>query len=814
MRKIFRKVSAIAASALMVGMTMGVAAAANYPAPFVAGGAADVAVVYGTGAGVSSLDLIQAGNIQSNLQSYMGSGSGSTVVSGTAWQVATSSDMLEINEPINDVDTYIGSSDFSLLTTESISNEKGDATYEQFLYFEQDPNNNASVIYTEDDDDNIGLFFYVPSNAVIARYVMDFTTNLKSDIETDSKLSDIEDKMITFLGKTYTITDATNGSSGVELTLMSGALGGTVQEGSPLTVNGYTVEVQVSSSTAAQFTITSASGTETTDKMNKGDIEKLADGNYLAVTDISYEGYAEGNQQATFYIGADKMEWKNSNDMVVNGETIGEAAVVISSSYVGTDISISEISINMTAEDDLYVPLGGKLSENSNLDEPEVLVSQNWDIQFAGLAAVDYEDISLKISESDQQYTLRFNNYNGDEVVLPLVYTNASGVFGGDKADHRLVLDADGSQHGGNITKNDYFILNTADPVTASNDAKTIVVQYKGADDTDSTDPKATFKLNPGAGQVDEVMSIASTGSFTLKTAGGTFTFINASTGINDDFDITLSGAGDYSDGSGENLSCSQYIRTQYNTLINITDGLLENATWMGSDSAAYGASWTINVTIDDSNRDGDSFTLPSEGQVFHVTIANTTTDAAATFAATSAWLTDPSNSDVQKYINRYGAEVTKTDPSDSPASIEAKVPKSIVNPLVYITTGEGVSVSTTTAGTQLGEVLVKDSEVSSVSSKNLIVVGGSCINSVAASLLGATCGSDFTDKTGVGSNQFLIQSLASTYSSGKVALVVAGYEAADTVNAATYLRNQVIDTTVGKKYKGTSATSAELQVA
>ena len=67
----FRKISAMAASALVAGMSIGVAAAANYPAPFVQGGAANVAIVYGTGSGVSNLDLVQAGNIQSNLQSQM-----------------------------------------------------------------------------------------------------------------------------------------------------------------------------------------------------------------------------------------------------------------------------------------------------------------------------------------------------------------------------------------------------------------------------------------------------------------------------------------------------------------------------------------------------------------------------------------------------------------------------------------------------------------------------------------------------------------------------------------------------------------------
>ena len=74
----FRKISAFAASVLLTGMSVGVAAAANYPAPFVQGGIANVAVVYGTGSGVSALDLVQAGNIQSNLQSQMGSSSSGT----------------------------------------------------------------------------------------------------------------------------------------------------------------------------------------------------------------------------------------------------------------------------------------------------------------------------------------------------------------------------------------------------------------------------------------------------------------------------------------------------------------------------------------------------------------------------------------------------------------------------------------------------------------------------------------------------------------------------------------------------------------
>src|SRR3989339_266234 len=78
----FRKISAVLASGIMTVSGAAFAAAANYPAPFIASGSADVAIVYGTGAGVSSLDLIQAGNIQTDLQSSMGTTGTTTTTSG------------------------------------------------------------------------------------------------------------------------------------------------------------------------------------------------------------------------------------------------------------------------------------------------------------------------------------------------------------------------------------------------------------------------------------------------------------------------------------------------------------------------------------------------------------------------------------------------------------------------------------------------------------------------------------------------------------------------------------------------------------
>ena len=75
----------------------------------------------------------------------------------------------------------------------------------------------------------------------------------------------------------------------------------------------------------------------------------------------------------------------------------------------------------------------------------------------------------------------------------------------------------------------------------------------------------------------------------------------------------------------------------------------------------------------------------------------------------------------------------------------------------------------------------------------------------------GAYCGAAFTEATNVGPGQFMIKAFDG-FTEGKIALVVAGYEAADTVNAATYLRTQDVDTS--SAYIGTSSTAAELIVA
>jgi len=776
----FKKISAIAASAIMFGMTMGVATAASFPAPFSSSTSAGVAVVTGTGTGVDDLTA------RSSIADYLaGQVEGGIVIPGDSWQVGTSSDDFELTESIKEVETYIDDSDLALLTDGTFSNEKGDAKYEQFLYFEDTAS--SSVLFTEDDEDDIGLFFKISEGAVIARYVMDFTTNLKSDIETDDELSDIEDKDITFLGKTYTITTANNGTSGVELTLMSGAEKATVNNDETITVGGRAVTVLVSDTNVAQFTVDGV----TLDKMGKGDTTKLSDGTYLGVTDITYQNFAGGLMQATFHLGADKIEMKTGTSLNVNGESIGEAAVSITSTESAADISISEISVNMTAEDDLFVPVGGKLSDADNLDEPEVLFSQNWDIVFNGLDSVNTEEITLKSSNSDKQYTLNFKNYNGDSISLPIVYATSSGLKGGeyDTADKDLlVLNASAT-----ITDEDYFILNTANASDYAKDSRSFVVRYRGADKTDDTNPKVKFDIE---GMESRDVTLDPAGTFNLKLGGATFNFANASSGLSNNFNITLS---DVQKGYVFNATevGEGYIqmRTQYNALVTVKN---ENVSDVTSD-------WEVKVYVDDQDKDGDKVSLSTAKKVFAVTLSNSTTSTleilSGSVTSDSAFLTNPDNDDETLTRTSYGAYVSVVDTSTAPAQITATIPESVVNPLVYVTSS---AISTTT---EAGSMVFLDSDTG-WQSRNVILVGGSCINSATATALGVTyptCDAAFTTATGVGSGQYLIQSVGDAFTSGKIALVVAGYSRADTTAAASRLVNQptTIDTSSGNKYLG-----------
>lgn len=109
----------------------------------------------------------------------------------------------------------------------------------------------------------------------------------------------------------------------------------------------------------------------------------------------------------------------------------------------------------------------------------------------------------------------------------------------------------------------------------------------------------------------------------------------------------------------------------------------------------------------------------------------------------------------------------------------------------VYVLTPTGTITSGTSTSGKIttdkllpitGDIVKLDTEVtaSDKTGNDLVVVGGPCVNKIAADVMGKTypaCGSD----SGITSNTGLIQLFADKYATGKSALLIAGWEAAHT---------------------------------
>jgi hypothetical protein len=241
------------------------------------------------------------------------------------------------------------------------------------------------------------------------------------------------------------------------------------------------------------------------------------------------------------------------------------------------------------------------------------------------------------------------------------------------------------------------------------------------------------------------------------------------------------------------------------------------NATVNLSSTTVAGHGWdTVRLAFQNEDRNGNVGT----GTHFNVTIDDQSDGdvEVTTLTAGRSVLTDPVDSNHQ-FVRTYDDLGTLIERiGDSNAQRYAKITYNggeAFSDIVLTTKGASVSSGGSATGGKvkdLGSVLVKDSEVASVATKNLIVVGGSCVNTLAKELLGgAGCGSDFEQKTKIGAGSFLIQTFSRT--GGKVATLIAGYNEADTVAAGKYLTTQTVDTMAGAKYTGTGSTATKVTV-
>ncbi len=824
LRKAIKKIVALGASTLL-GATMIASAAdlSEYPVPFIADGKFSGMLVVGDKAAAE--DVIGVSDIAMSLQYAATVGTGTTTttttVEGDAWKVGTSSKKLEMtnsqgatkgNETIRDIMTSIDEDELDALADGSITTEKGTAGYNQYINFGDIDKLGGFVVYTENDDDVAADFLYFPSGVEIARYSIEFKTSLQSDVEdstgtkttTGTYLGDMEDETLTILGKDYSIVKARRGAStgsGAELTLMGGAVRDTLNEGETKTYTidekEYEVTVVAITDTGTIYAKFNING-ESTRSLKDGDSAILSDRTEIGIADIIPNEAGDVTMDLVeFYLGASKVYFKDTNlgdtasskELEVGSEKIDDAKVIITGSDDNSTFSIDTIEINITADDDYFVAAGHAITEY--MDEPEAFLGL-WDIKYEGLDSVETETTRIKTSGSNQ-YELEFTDGDGNQATIPIAYTATASTITkfGDNNDDLVMVE--------NMTihKNDFLIV--TDYSQDEGNRNTYALRYKGSDKVASGETALVKFDNLGTNnRIEQTFTGGSPGTATLKIGGASYLVQNATDAASDDFFVYVD-----LDADGTILDNQVAINTKAGLEINFT---INNSKHVNLTFSTPNSNHYDNIAAAVA---GISITADSNTKVAFAEDSST-----AGGSDTITWVSPSGETTVQYAYTSIGAKFKWDNPSSDPDSLTIEYPKEQRLPLVYITAGATTTVigsgealeSVTINKIEVGATKLA-SEVADIGAQNLILVGGPCANAAAAEAKGnpADCTAGYTAGKG------LIELIDT--GDDNVALIVAGYSAADTRATTTVMANYGDYELSGTKMEVVTATSTVKEV-
>jgi len=856
----FRKVASVLASVVMLGSTVGIAAAATYPAPFVQNGVANVGIVAGSSAAIS--DWAALSDIGIDLQkqyaaqtAISGSVSGVSTSGGDAKVLSSSSRKLYYGDNMNDaIQTLTATEMPTVLADGSFSDLSGT----RYSYTQTIAIGEANVTFGNSGGDledptlqlDIGNSAAL-SNGWIYNYTLSFNKNVNV-----SDATNVQGQKISILGVDYII-----GASSTNATLYLYGAGETVNlvQGTPgtATISDTTHSVELVAATDTTQASIKIDGV--TKSVVEGSSYAFAGDLNVYVKDITYQAYAGGIQTAELIIGANSLQITGGSTVKTGSESTAIKGTLATITAAGHGI-ISAVRIDIGAPksqlDDLAIggtftdPVFGALKVTLASAIPNLNSSARGKI-VVSTDNQQYAYVTLTSARAgtagEQKLTYAYDNDTSASVNTPrLAHQSISSNLKG--AIH--VLEGENARVGdwvvinqgdaGTILSVDDISIDTAttgtvtfsDVITGESQKVTITSASTGGS-TNYNKSGVNFYGGTGytvvANDAGTLVNVTWSGSTTLRTlfpriklATGGWLAILAATNVSNDTSIifpdgltTLDST--TGDGGRVNLSSSKMI-SGINWSFDVTELRVNNVNAILNPLCNFTNSKGPAILYIEPKKWNDA----SYGNFICVPMGGTATTELAVgtpvFNGTnSGFVTLTSDNYKSEAVDQFGSYVSMESRTNENGVATILYPSSqmyldVVFSAPSTTISGGSAAGGSVAG--LGSITVSDAEYSKVSSKNVIVIGGSCINTVAATLLGQTsavCDADFTTATTVGSGSFLIQSFDNPDATGKVALLVAGYNAEDTKNAAKYLVDQKPDTTVGKKYIGTTATSATL---
>ena len=584
---------------------------------------------------------------------------------------------------------------------------------------------------------------------------------------------------------------------------------------------------------------------EETRALNSGDTETLAGGLQIGVRDILVN--SQGGVASIFLgahkivLDSPALDGSFGGTIKIDQETASDGEVAVQGQFTdSTDATFRindikyQLTMDATSSSTAYVPQGNGI--RALMYRPAELISDAFNIKYEGLENATTNAFTV-LPEGSDRYRVTFTNIQGQTYTFPYV-SNQNGVWRFGDQNYAFVFVTPAASTDYNVGRNDYFVVSNGG--VSPDTSVTNVLRYQSYDRSSNT---VSFNdLSTGA---QNQVVLTATGSTTnasaqwpasgnLYVGGHTYTVF-----ANDINSATLAGATPLLavDLQGQGFTADKGMRVDLtlwggvivdlgaamdvggnasNTVTWLNDGYLENiSTTNTADTVNMSMSVLAKNFADQGTSpvattiEGQSVTL-GEGLSWQVLQSGSASNPQVDLSTSknsyfgphenSASLysefvldqKDPSsNSDHKVGMTDWGIRVDDYKPSDTttPGSLTLQVPQSEEFAQVFMTMGSSTS-SNTTGGATAQQVnpiavgyAVLDKDAPALGSENMIVVGGPCVNTVAAALMGnpADCTTGFTAGTA------MIQSYEQN---GKVAILVAGYDSQDSLGAAYALAN------------------------
>jgi hypothetical protein len=499
LRKAIKRIGAFATGLTFVGATMlGASAAADlsqYPSPlFIKDGKFNGLIVVGDDAAASdvvgSIDVataLQAESVGTDVGSRAGQGLYTpgaipgVTLTGDVAEFGQPNDLLELEEPLGDVKETFTERDLLALKGGIITTDEGTTDYNQYLRFDEGSGSDAfrsnlTVVYDEDEDDNVGDFLFAGDrrNTFMFEYELEFEEGAESEIVSMTELEDLEDEILNILGTPFAIADTSflTTTNVLNLELLGGAVSDIMEEGETktYTIGGKEYEVNILIVSDALEVVKFKMNGEITDELRDGETDILKDGTRIGIREILPNEAEEvtGGDLVEFYLGATEVEFEDqvnntnfSQGVEVNDETIEDGLVSIRgvTNTALTKFEILTIKYRLEADTllgDLFVPPGHGVREF--LDEPEGMLSPNWDIVYGGLMDTGVSILKFDAA-GDDEYDLKFTTQEGLNYNIEFLDNDeASGLRVGDDDDDLLWIEGNDTRDF-YIDEDDEFIL-------------------------------------------------------------------------------------------------------------------------------------------------------------------------------------------------------------------------------------------------------------------------------------------------------------------------------------------------------------------